>query len=247
MQPPRPQTFFERLGALLCCYTPTVATDALTPSPYNTKLSSPTVNTGSLQQRGGSEVRSGNRKFVKRKWVRPPPPETRINHVIRPSSTYGDGPMLGPILECDRGRKCLVLDLDETLVHSSFRPVPNPDYILPVEIDGTIHSVYVIKRPGCDEFLQQCGQMYEVVVFTASLAKYADPLLDLLDPYNVIRARLFREACVQHEGSFVKDLSLLGRDPTDVIIIDNSPASYMFQPGMFIFARVYMHRHQILY
>jgi len=32
----------------------------------------------------------------------------------------------------------LVLDLDETLVHSSFKPVPNPDYVIPVEIDGKV-------------------------------------------------------------------------------------------------------------
>ena len=122
------------------------------------------------------------------------------------------------------------LDLDETLVHSSFKPVPNSDYILPVEIDGTVHQVYVIKRPGCDEFLSRMGRVYEVVVFTASLAKYADPLLDLLDPENVIRARLFREACVFHEGNFVKDLSLVGRDVCGTIIVDNSPASFLFQP-----------------
>lgn len=177
---------------------------------------------------GAVGVQSG-RKGAPR-WVRPPPPTHRINNVVRPSSTFGDGPMLGPLLECDRNRKCLVLDLDETLVHSSFRPVPNADYILPVEIDGIVHHVYVIKRPGCDAFLQRMGECYEVVIFTASLAKYADPLLDMLDPYNVIRARLFREACVHHENAFVKDLSLLGRDPTDVIIVDNSPASYLFQP-----------------
>ena len=122
------------------------------------------------------------------------------------------------------------LDLDETLVHSSFKPVPNSDYILPVEIEGVTHQVYVIKRPGCDEFLSRMGQVYEVVVFTASLAKYADPLLDLLDPENVIRARLFREACVFHEGNFVKDLSLVGRDVPGTIIVDNSPASFLFQP-----------------
>jgi len=31
-----------------------------------------------------------------------------------------------------KGLKTLVLDLDETLIHSSFDPVPNPDYIIPV-------------------------------------------------------------------------------------------------------------------
>jgi len=46
----------------------------------------------------------------------------------------------------------------------------------------------------------------------------------------VIRARLYREACVFHEGNFVKDLSLLGRDARTTIIVDNSPASYLFQP-----------------
>ncbi len=90
--------------------------------------------------------------------------------------------------------------------------------------------MYVIKRPGCEMFLERLGRCYEVVIFTASLSKYADPLLDLLDPYNVIRARLFREACVYHEGNYVKDLSLLGRDPRYTIIVDNSPASYLFQP-----------------
>ena len=38
----------------------------------------------------------------------------------------------------DFKKKTLVLDLDETLVHSSFRPVPNADYIIPVEIDNKV-------------------------------------------------------------------------------------------------------------
>ena len=41
-------------------------------------------------------------------------------------------------------------------------------------------------------------------MFTASLAKYADPLLDILDRDHTVRVRLFREACVQHYGNYVK-------------------------------------------
>ncbi|KAJ0405366.1 hypothetical protein P43SY_000245 [Pythium insidiosum] len=130
----------------------------------------------------------------------------------------------------DAGKKCLVLDLDETLVHSSFRPTQNPDYIIPVDIDGTVHQVYVCKRPGVDEFLIEMAKHYEIVVYTASLSKYADPLLDRLDPENVIRHRLFREHCVQYEGNYVKDLSLLDREIAHTIIIDNSPMSYLFHP-----------------
>ena len=45
------------------------------------------------------------------------------------------------------------------------------DFIIPVEIDKTMHNVYVQKRPGVDTFLQKLGFQFEIVVFTASLAK----------------------------------------------------------------------------
>jgi len=75
-----------------------------------------------------------------------------------------------------------VLDLDETLIHSSFQTVPNCDLILPVEIENQICYVYVLKRPGVDIFLEKLSRHYEIVIYTASLSKYANPLLDWLDP-----------------------------------------------------------------
>uniref|UniRef100_A0A915Q7C9 protein-serine/threonine phosphatase n=1 Tax=Setaria digitata TaxID=48799 RepID=A0A915Q7C9_9BILA len=138
--------------------------------------------------------------------------------------------LLPPVRPCDGGKKCLIIDLDETLVHSSFKPVKNPDFIIPVEIDNVIHQVYVLKRPYVDEFLERIGDKFECVLFTASLAKYADPVADFLDKRGVFRARLFRESCVFHKGNYVKDLTRLGRDLKKVIIVDNSPASYAFHP-----------------
>jgi hypothetical protein len=44
--------------------------------------------------------------------------------------------VIGPQRKSDQGKKTLVLDLDETLVHSSFQPVDDVDLVLPVEIDG---------------------------------------------------------------------------------------------------------------
>ena len=112
------------------------------------------------------------------------------------------------------------------------------------------------------------GELYEIVVFTASLSKvqsfqpnrsqackvltshkYADPVLDKLDIHRVVSHRLFRESCYNHKGNYVKvssfygypayelkpfnsqDLSQLGRPMSDTIILDNSPASYIFHPN----------------
>ncbi|CAM0139496.1 unnamed protein product [Umbelopsis sp. WA50703] len=139
--------------------------------------------------------------------------------------------LLDAISVQDRGKKCLVLDLDETLVHSSFKVTPQADMVVPVEIDGTVHNVYVLKRPGVDLFMKRMSNVYEIVVFTASLAKYADPVLDVLDIHRVIQHRLFRESCFNHMGTYVKDLSQLGRNVKEVVILDNSPASYLFHPA----------------
>ena len=138
--------------------------------------------------------------------------------------------LLPPQAGENAGRKCLVLDLDETLVHSSFRETPNPDYVIPVEIDAVSYNVYVQKRPGADEFLREMGKIYEVVVFTASLSKYADPLLDQLDQDGTIAARLFRESCTLFRGNYVKDMSQLGRPLGQSIIVDNSELSFQFHP-----------------
>jgi len=137
--------------------------------------------------------------------------------------------LLPPWDESKERKKCLVLDLDETLVHSSFVPIPNADFVMTLDMPSQTCRVYVRKRPGVDQFLKYCGPRFEVVIFTASLSKYADPLLDQLDIHNAVKYRLYREHCVYSQNNYVKDLSHLGRPLKDCIIVDNSPYSYQFQ------------------
>lgn len=79
-------------------------------------------------------------------------------------------------------KKTLVIDLDETLVHSCFQPIDNADMIVQVELDGTMCNVYVMVRPDAESFLEKLSKHYEIVIFTASLSKYANPLINKLDP-----------------------------------------------------------------
>ena len=53
-----------------------------------------------------------------------------------------------------RVNKTLVVDLDETLVHSSFKPVPNAEITMPIQIENMRSTVYVQVRPGAYTFLE---------------------------------------------------------------------------------------------
>jgi RNA polymerase II subunit A small phosphatase-like protein len=135
------------------------------------------------------------------------------------------------------GRKCLLLDLDETLVHSSFQPVSNADLLVPITINGsfarnsaTTYPIYVTKRPGVDAFLEAVFDLFEVVIFTASLASYADPVINFLDPKRRLAGRLYRDSCVLLQGMYIKDISRVGRHMNSVVLVDNSPTSYALQP-----------------
>jgi TFIIF-interacting CTD phosphatase-like protein len=48
------------------------------------------------------------------------------------------------------------------------------------------------------------GEIYEVIVYTASVSKYADPVLDKVDVHKAVSHRLFRESCYNHRGNYVK-------------------------------------------
>lgn len=54
--------------------------------------------------------------------------------------------------------------------------------------------------------------------------------MDILDREGAVSHRLFREHCTFYQGMYVKDMSEIGRRIEDVLIIDNSPTAYLFQP-----------------
>ncbi|KAK8457146.1 hypothetical protein SEVIR_3G132600v4 [Setaria viridis] len=124
----------------------------------------------------------------------------------------------------------LVLDLDETLVHSKLQPCDNFDFTLQVFFNMEDHTVYVRQRPHLEMFFNRVAQMFEVVVFTASESVYAEPLLDKLDPdRKLISRRFYRESCTFSNGSYTKDLTIFGVDLAKVVIVDNTPQVFQLQ------------------
>jgi Dullard-like phosphatase family protein len=154
------------------------------------------------------------------------------------SSSSSMAPLLGYQQQREvYGRNVLVLDLDETLVHSShskehFSPALGDKEVAVEDAQGRVHPVYVKLRPHLMTFLLHVSRMFEVVVFTAGLQAYAEAVMRCLDPLQQLYHHLLTRAhcTVMGSGSFVKDLSFLGRPLNRVIIIDNSPVAYVLQP-----------------
>ena len=44
----------------------------------------------------------------------------------------------------------------------TLQPVDCANYVIPVTIDNVVHNVFVIKRPGVDDFMRRVGEVYEV-------------------------------------------------------------------------------------
>ncbi|KDR83790.1 hypothetical protein GALMADRAFT_54740 [Galerina marginata CBS 339.88] len=152
--------------------------------------------------------------------------------------------------------KTLVLDLDETLIHSTSRPIPHQGgpssglftlvpfgrtsasnnkaagHMVEVVLGGRSTLYHVYKRPFVDFFLRTAcipvSSWYTLVIFTASMQEYADPVIDWLDAgRGILEHRFFRDSCTQlPNGSYTKDLSVIEADLSRVCLVDNSPISY---------------------
>ncbi|ROT41500.1 dullard-like phosphatase domain-containing protein [Sodiomyces alkalinus F11] len=141
-------------------------------------------------------------------------------------------------------QKTLILDLDETLIHSMSKGGRmSTGHMVEVRLSQTYvgpggqttlgpqHPIlyWVNKRPYCDDFLRRVCKWYNLVVFTASVQEYADPVIDWLESERkFFSARYYRQHCTFRQGAFIKDLSSVEPDLSKVMILDNSPLSYMF-------------------
>ena len=161
-------------------------------------------------------------------FIQPPNPHQSAFTPTNRSNKLNSEKLLLPPKPHNSTKKTLILDLDETLVHSSFTPFEKNDIILDVDFEGVIYNIYVLVRPEAELFIKTVAKFYELVIFTASISKYASPLLDILDKEKNIKYRLYRDQCTFINGIYIKDLKKCNRSLKDLIIVDNSPIAYTF-------------------
>ena len=139
----------------------------------------------------------------------------------------------------DENKKLLILDLDETLIHSDL------DFLLKeknVKYDEVLHfdseeekniPLPVVLRPGVFEFLDYASKNFDLIVFTASDQQYADAIINYIEKdKKYFKMRLYRNNCIFIEpGLYIKDLRIFNsiKDLENIIILDNSLFSFANQ------------------
>ena len=149
--------------------------------------------------------------------------------------------------EYEPKKKLLIIDLDETLIHTKFR---NKDNYKELDVltkkskcytrtfsysdENYIYYMDVFFRPHLKNFLNEVSKYFDLAIFTAATKLYADTIIDFIDPDNkFFLFRLYREACIPiQQRLYIKDLRIIkDYDPMNVILMDNSLYSFMNQPS----------------
>ena len=138
------------------------------------------------------------------------------------------------------GKKVVLLDLDETLIHGDFQEEylndldhPYDKIIKFTSLDEQEEvSVGIFIRNGVQKFLEEISKIFDIGIFTASSKDYADAVINYLDPNNeFIKFRLYRNSCIRVNNISIKDLRIIGVDLKNIVLIDNNMYSFANQLG----------------
>lgn len=90
--------------------------------------------------------------------------------------------------------------------------------VVDLEIFGNFTDEKFEIRPGCWQFIQFLSNVYEIVLFTLKENEFVTRVMDLVDPRLLVKYRLGRSHSVSSEKGLLKDLSVLGRDLSRVVV-----------------------------
>lgn len=88
--------------------------------------------------------------------------------------------------------------------------------------------MYVEPRPLARKFLEAVSKIFTVYVYTAGEKKYADTVLNIIDPDQLIERRFYRESCKKQDGTLIKDLKHLKktiRTKQEMVLVDDNSLS----------------------
>jgi RNA polymerase II subunit A small phosphatase-like protein len=148
------------------------------------------------------------------------------------------------------GRILLILDLDETLIHASEKPLERA-------ADFSVYGYHVYRRPFLDEFLAQCGRHFDLAVWSSASDPYVRAVVERIFPdpaqlkfvwgrSRATLSRSFRDTDGLSDPwdhrHYLKPLAKVKRAGwrlERVLIVDDTPAKCIRNYGNAVYARAY--------
>ncbi|AFZ24475.1 TFIIF-interacting CTD phosphatase [Cylindrospermum stagnale PCC 7417] len=147
----------------------------------------------------------------------------------------------------------LILDLDETLIHATEQKLEEePDFI--------VFDYFVYKRPFLDEFIEECGQRFDLAVWSSAAEDYVQEIVKQIFPASInLKFVWSRNRCTPkillqldefynynldvnsyyHYTKQLKKVSKKGFDLKQVLIVDDTPSKVVNSYGNAIYIKEY--------
>ena len=125
----------------------------------------------------------------------------------------------------ENGKSAIVFDLNETLIHQTKEETRNS-----FKIEINQNCVNILIRKGAINLLKELNNFYDLFIFTSAKKEYADPIINLIAPHIQKKNRLYRESIKFIDKNPIKDLKLIKKNISKVLLIDDRPKNAMMQP-----------------
>ena len=139
--------------------------------------------------------------------------------------------------------KLLILDIDETLIHSSEKQLDRiPDFRL--------DKYFVYIRPGLKEFISNCSKLFNLAIWTASSSEYAIEVIKNIFPDDLRLEFIFTgERCLLKRNldldviEIFKPLKKVKRKGyllNNILIVDDTAKTFKYNYGNGILIKEYL-------
>ena len=125
--------------------------------------------------------------------------------------------------------KKLVKRKKETKIENPFIKIPlMKKYTLILSLDKTLSykndsTGDIILRNGLFSFLSSIKPFYELILFSIDSKDFSEPIIHMIEQdKKYFDYKFYKEHAVIYKNNLIKDISLIGRDLTKMIIVDNN-------------------------
>ena len=130
-------------------------------------------------------------------------------------------------------KKKFVKRKKETKIENPFIKSPlMKKYSLILSLDKTLSyknnkTNAIILRNGLFSFLSTIKPFFELILFSIDSKDFSEPIINMIEnDKKYFDYKFYKDHCVLYKNNLIKDLTLIGRDLSKIIIVDNNETCF---------------------